>query len=70
MGNHLTKADFTNREIEILSLFAQGESAREIANKLFLSVYTVMTHRKNLLRKSQAPNTTALVVYCVRKGWL
>lgn len=70
MGTHLTKGDFTDREYEILNLLAEGDSAKDIARKLFLSINTVTTHRKNLLYKSQAPNTTALVVHCVRKGWL
>jgi DNA-binding NarL/FixJ family response regulator len=70
MGNHLTKAAFTDREYEIMSMLAQGDSAKDIARKLFLSINTITTHRKNLLHKSQAPNTTALIVYCVRKGWI
>lgn len=70
MGTHLTKGDFTDREYEILGLIAQGKSAKEIALNLFLSINTVTTHRKNILNKSKAPNTTALVVHCVRKGWL
>lgn len=66
----LTKADFTDREYETMGLLADGASAKNIANRLFLSINTVTTHRKNILSKSQAPNTTALLVYCVRRGWL
>jgi len=66
----LTRSDFTDREFEILSLLAEGASAKQIAHQLFLSINTVTTHRKNILNKSNAPNTTALVVYLVRKGWL
>lgn len=66
----LTKTAFTDREYEILSLLAEGASAKEIAHKLFLSINTVTTHRKNILSKSNAPNTTALVVHLVRRGWI
>lgn len=66
----LTKSDFTDREFEILGLLAEGASAKQIAHQLFLSINTVTTHRKNILNKSNAPNTTALVVHLVRKGWI
>lgn len=66
----LTKADFTDREYEIMGLLADGASAKDIANRLYLSINTVTTHRKNILSKSQAFNTKALLVYCVRRGWL
>jgi DNA-binding NarL/FixJ family response regulator len=70
MSTNLTKADFTNREIEILALLAQGANANAIAEKLYLSPDTIKTHKRNVLRKTQAPNTIALVVHCVRMGWL
>lgn len=59
---------FTEREREILHLLADGASAKEIAQRLFVSVNTVTTHRKNLLGKTTAPNTTALVAGCIRMG--
>jgi DNA-binding CsgD family transcriptional regulator len=66
----LTQSDFTNREYEILVLMADRASAKQIALQLFLSINTVNTHRKNILQKSKAPNTTALVVHLVRRGSL
>jgi DNA-binding NarL/FixJ family response regulator len=52
---------FTRREKEILTLLAEGLTSQEIAAKLFLSTYTVDTHRKNMLQKFNVHNTTALL---------
>ena len=40
----------TNRQEQILQLIAQGKTTREIADELFIGVYTVDTHRKNMMR--------------------
>ncbi len=51
----------TRREKEILQLLAKGFTSNEIASRLFLSNYTVDTHRKNMLQKFNVHNTQALV---------
>jgi len=51
----------TRREKEILQLLAKGFTSNEVAGKLFLSNYTVDTHRKNMLQKFNVHNTRALV---------
>jgi len=51
----------TRREKEVLELIAQGLTNPEIAEKIFVSVNTVDTHRKNLLMKLEAKNTADLV---------
>lgn len=51
----------TRREKEILELIAEGMTNNEIAQKLFISVSTVDTHRKNLLAKFEAKNIAALI---------
>lgn len=51
----------TRREKEIIKMIAQGIKSNEIAEKLFLSPYTVDTHRKNLLTKFDAGNTAILI---------
>ncbi len=53
----------TPREIEIIHYIAEGLTNHEIADKLFLSVVTVDTHRKNMLAKLQLKNTASLVKY-------
>ena len=59
---------FTVRELEIIRLFADGYTAKKIADLLHLSVGTVRTHRQNVLSKSKCRNMTALVAYCIRRG--
>lgn len=51
----------TRREKEVLELVVEGCTNTEMAKKLFISVATVDTHRKNLLTKLNARNTAALV---------
>ncbi len=51
----------TRREKEILKLIAEGLTNAEIAQKLFISVPTVNTHRKSLLEKFDAKNTAILI---------
>jgi two-component system response regulator NreC len=58
----------TTRERELLQLFAEGRTNKEVANLLNLSVYTVETHRANLLQKLNLHSGAELVLYAVRKG--
>jgi DNA-binding NarL/FixJ family response regulator len=58
----------SDREIEVLRLIAQEFSNGEIAEKLFISIRTVDTHRRNLLEKLQVKNTVGLVKYALDKG--
>ena len=51
------------REIEVLDLIMQGNTNNEIAEKLFISYETVRSHRKNILEKTGAKNTAALINY-------
>lgn len=51
------------REIEVLGLIMQGLTNNEIAEKLFISYETVKSHRKNILEKTKAKNTAALINY-------
>ena len=60
-----TSSHLTTREQEILRLVAYEFSSKEIASKLFISNYTVITHRQNLMLKLQVKNTAGLV----RKGF-
>jgi DNA-binding NarL/FixJ family response regulator len=66
----VAKADtpLSDREIEILKLIAQEFSNGEIAEKLFISIRTVDTHRRNILEKLQLKNTAGLVRYAIEKA--
>lgn len=54
----------TAREIEIVELLAQHKTSSEIADELFISTSTVEKHRKNMIKRAGAVNTTALVHLC------
>lgn len=58
----------TMREREILQLVAEGKSNKEVANVLNLSVYTVETHRGNILEELNLHSVPELILYAVRKG--
>ena len=58
----------TGREREILQRIAEGSSNKEIATQLNLSVYTVETHRGNVLEKLNLHGAADLILYAVRKG--
>jgi DNA-binding NarL/FixJ family response regulator len=58
----------TARERELLQLIAEGKSNKEIANLLNLSVYTVETHRGNIMVKLGLHTVPELILYAVRKG--
>jgi DNA-binding NarL/FixJ family response regulator len=51
----------TRREKEVLDLIADGLTNNEISKKLFISITTVDSHRKNLLSKFEAKNTASLI---------
>ena len=53
--------DLTRREKEILQLISDGMTNPQIAGKLYISLHTVDTHRKNLLAKFNVNNTAALI---------
>jgi len=57
----------SDREMEIIKCVAEGYSNQEIAEKLFISVHTVTTHRKNIMSKLGINNTAGLVMYAVRE---
>jgi two-component system response regulator NreC len=58
----------TPREREILQLIAEGKSNKDVANLLHLSVYTVETHRANIMEKLKLKSVPELILYAVRKG--
>lgn len=58
----------TMREKEVLGLIAEGLTSNEVAKKLFISVSTVDTHRKNLLAKFDTRNIASLVKMAIGEG--
>ncbi|HOV45355.1 MAG TPA: response regulator transcription factor, partial [Ferruginibacter sp.] len=60
----------TKREKEIMKLIAEGKTSNEIAGLLYLSAYTVDTHRKNLLTKFKVNNTATLISRASAAGFV
>jgi two-component system response regulator NreC len=58
----------TDREREILQLIAEGQTNKEIASTLSISLYTVDTHRTHILQKLNLHSVPELILYAVRKG--
>ena len=56
----------STRELEVITLIAEGSTNTQIASKLFLSNHTVNTHRKNIMRKLGVNNTAGIVMYAVK----
>jgi len=65
-----TGPDLSYREFEIIRLIEEGMSSKEIADKLFLSIHTVNTHRSNILEKSRKSQISDLIYEFKEKGLL
>ena len=64
----LPQDPLTSREREVLQRIAEGQTTKEIAAHLGLSVKTVESHRINLMRKLDIHETATLVRYAIRRG--
>ncbi len=60
----------TRREKEVLHLIAEGLTNPQIAEKLYISINTVDSHRKNLLAKFETSNTASLIRNAMQWGLL
>lgn len=58
----------TKREKEILKLIAEGLTDKEIAERVFLSALTVITHRKNILSKLGLKNKVEITRFAIENG--
>jgi len=58
----------TPREKEIISLISKEYTTQEIAEKLFISIRTVETHRKNIISKTKTKSVVGLIKYAVKHG--
>lgn len=64
----LKQFNITSREKEILQHIKAGLTNQQIADKLFLSVYTVETHRKNIMHKLNVGNTVLLMKFIMENN--
>lgn len=58
------------REIEVLSMVARGMMNKEIADRLCISLTTVITHRKNITEKLGIKTVSGLTIYAVMHGYI
>ena len=58
----------SEREIEIITMIAEGWTNKQISEKLFLSNHTINTHRKNIMGKLGVKNTAGIVMYAVKEN--
>lgn len=66
----LTGNIFSERQFEIIKLIASGLRSDEIAKRLFLSVHTVNTHRRNILKKAGKAQISDLIYDLKERGLL
>jgi len=66
----LLDEELSSREIEVLSLLAEGLTNKEAADRLHLSINTVASHRQNIMRKLALKNTVEMTKYAIRKGYI
>lgn len=57
--------ELSNRETDVLVALVKGMTNKEISDKLFISIHTVITHRKNIIRKTGIKSVSGLTVYAL-----
>lgn len=70
MPQAISKKVLSDREIEVLSLIAQGYLNKEIADQLNIGLTTVISHRKNIQDKLGMKSVSALTIYAVMHGYV
>lgn len=65
--NKDTDTELTKREIEVLQMVTKGHTNKEIADLLFVSTHTVISHRKNISEKTGIKSASGLTMYAILK---
>ncbi|OEK02881.1 hypothetical protein BFP97_15705 [Roseivirga sp. 4D4] len=63
-------SELSEREMQIIKYIGRGLPSSEIADHLAVSIHTVNSHRKNILKKLGLKSPTELIIYAVDRGWL
>ena len=66
--NKDSDTELTKRENEVLQLVTKGHSNKLIADQLFVSIHTVISHRKNISEKTGIKSASGLTMYAILKG--
>ena len=64
----LSTVQISARELDVIKLACREHSSSEIAEKLFISVRTVETHRKRIMEKTQSKNFIGVVLFILKQG--
>lgn len=64
-GSHPVKEELTQRERDVLKHLVNGESNKEISERLNISIHTVISHRKNIVRKTGIKSLSGLAIYAI-----
>lgn len=59
---------FTRRELDVLNMIAKGYSIKEIADRMMLSIHTVVSHRRNMMSKANCSSITSLLSFALNNG--
>ena len=70
MPKILQQKILSDREIEVMSYIVQGYTNKEIADKLTITLNTVISHRKNIMDKLGMKSVSALTIYAVMHGYV
>lgn len=63
--NYRLYASLTKREKTIITMMANGKSSKSIAEDLFVSIHTINTHRKNIIRKTGCKTFASLLKFAI-----
>ena len=70
VSNQISPSSITERQIEVLLSFAEGNSARETAKELFVTVETIKSHRRHIITALQARNMAHAIAIAFRSGMI
>lgn len=68
VDDFMKKFQLTRREVEIIRRVSNGQTSKEIGEKLFISEFTVTTHRRNIMRKLEVKNLAGLLGFATAHG--
>lgn len=68
VDNNCNPTELTVREVEIVKLIGKGYSSKKIAEYLNLSLHTINTHRKNVMKKLKLKSVSELMLYAINMG--
>lgn len=67
-SNDCNPGNLSERELEIVRYTVEGNTAKQIADKLYLSHHTVNTHRKNIMKKLGIKSSSELAIFAINTG--